>query len=260
MDVRATGLIVLASVLWMPEGQAGQDYPTAVTEIRGVLVGRLNLPMPEVVLESCATREIFEATLVRQLKLKPASAATAAKFAKAIVGNNKIIISEQAMAEYDWPRRVLTMAHEMVHLSQLDLAERRRSLVRYQWLTEGFAEHVGYEVVVALGRDDMGRVRADQIARVREVRRRGLLPRLAEVDSMDQWIASRDQRGFDAAYPFAFLVIEVLEERHSRQAVLDYFRRFASSADPAANFRSAFGESLESFQQALDRRFASLLE
>jgi hypothetical protein len=40
-------------------------------------------------------------------------------------------------------------------------------------------------------------------------------------------------------------------------AVIDYFKRFASSDDRVANFRAAFGEDLESFEKTLSGRLGS---
>jgi hypothetical protein len=236
------------------------DYPTALDAIVRVLVEKFGLPMPRYALVIYPRREEFEAALVSELKFKPAVARTTAGFAKAAVGNRKVVVNETEMAKLSWPERVLTLAHELVHTTQLELAEHRRSLTRGQWLVEGFAEWTAFHVTDALGIEDLGKARARMTAEVREVRRGGALPRLRQLDSLEQWITTRNERGFNATYPVAFLTMDYLVERHSFSKTVEYFRRFRDSGDQAANFKATFGEDLESFQGALDRHFARLLE
>lgn len=61
-------------------------------------------------------------------------------------------------------------------------------------------------------------------------------------------------------YPYVFLVLDFLVERHSYERTIDFFRRRRGSADAGANFRAAFGESLPEFQAAVDARKAKVLE
>ena len=236
------------------------DYPSAFDAILQVLVDRFALPIPaRYVVEIYPAREEFEAALVGNLKMKPAVARTTATFAKAAVGNRKVLVNEMAMAELDWPQRVLTLAHELVHTTQLELAG-HRSLVRYQWLVEGFAEWIAFHVVDSLGIEDLAAARARMAAEVREVRRSGPLPELRQLDSLEDWITARNARGFKSTYPLSFLVMDYLVERHSLPKVADYFRHFRSSGDPVASFSAAFGEDLGNFQGALDRHLAKLLD
>ena len=67
------------------------------------------------------------------MKLKPDVARTTATFAKAFVGNRRVMVNEPALAEWPWPERVVTLAHEIVHACQLELSG-HRGLVRYQWV------------------------------------------------------------------------------------------------------------------------------
>jgi hypothetical protein len=232
-----------------------RDYPTAAQAIVQVLTTRMHLPMPTYRMEVYADPAEFEAALVRHLKISPQTARVAAGFAKAAVGNRRILVNETLMAKSQWPERLVTLAHEMVHVTQLELSG-HRSLVRQQWLVEGFAEWAAFAAVDALGVRPLAAERASMQQRVRAAREQVGLARLAELDTFDQWVRSRDQRGFDAAYPFAYLATDFLVERHSYDRLLAYFRLYRNSSDPAANFEAAFGESLEQFQQALDAQLA----
>jgi len=276
VNVRAAGVIALAACVWAPcaaappqeiplPSQAPEtpvvasgivDYLTAAHAIIGVLTQKLQLPMPAYTMEVHGDAAGFEAALVRHLQLKPETAKSAAAFAKAGVGNRRIVVNELLLGRDDWPDRIVTLSHEMVHATQLELAG-HRSVVRYQWLVEGFAEWVAFRVAHELGVRALPAERAAMVGRVRAVREK--LAPLAQMDTLAQWITTRRERGFDAMYPYSFLAVEFLIERHSYDAVLSYFRRHRASPDAPAHFEAAFGETLAQFQQALDQHMATLL-
>jgi hypothetical protein len=235
------------------------DYPSAAAAIVGVLTQTLQLPVPAYRMEVHADAASFEAALRQHLRLPPESARTAAGIAKAAVGSRRILVNEPLMATIDWPERLVTLAHEMVHATQLELAG-HRSLVRNQWLVEGFAEWIAFRVVHELGVREQQTARTSMLARVRGAYRAVGLARLAEMDTLPAWIETRRQRGFDAMYPYAWVVVEFLVQRHSYDAVLTYFRMHRASGDHEANFRAAFGEDLTAFQQALDGHLRQLLD
>jgi hypothetical protein len=243
-----------------PDSGPITDYPRAIAAIVRILDEKFALPIPRYAMEIYPSREEFEAALVKDLKLTAAIARTTAGFAKAAVGNRKVLVNEPLMATLAWPQRVLTLAHELVHATQLELADHRRSLTSNQWLVEGFAEWVAFGVTDSLGLDDFAKARERMIADVREVRRGSTLPQLRQLDSLEQWILTRNERGFNATYPLSFLIMDFLVEQHSFPTVVAYFRRFQSSGDQVANFKAAFGEDLDSFQRGLDRHLAKLLD
>ena len=61
-------------------------------------------------------------------------------------------------------------------------------------------------------------------------------------------------------YLQVFLAADLLIERRGLPAVLDYFRLFASSNDPGANFPAAFHEDRASFEAAFEKTLAQLLD
>ena len=236
------------------------DYPTALDAILRVLVVKFGLPVPPFsTMEIYPTREEFEAALIRELRFKPEIARTTAGFAKAAAATGKVLVNETIMARSDWPERILTLAHELVHTMQVDLAD-YRPLVRNQWLVEGSAEWVAVQVTAALGLEDVAKARARMTGDVREVRSRGPLPQLRQMDTLEEWILIRSERGFNATYPYVFLITDYLVERHAFYSIVNYFRRFGASDDHVANFNAAFGEDLDKFQAVLDSHFAKLLE
>jgi hypothetical protein len=235
------------------------DYAAAIDAIALMLVHKLNLSVPRDTLTIYALREEFEAGLIEHLGLDVLLARSTASFAQAAVGGRRVLVNDPEVARLGWPERIELIAHELVHTVQSELAG-RRSVVRYQWLTEGFAEWAAYAVTEGLGLDDMARQRARIIALLREAGGSRVLPALAEMDTLAQWIAARRKYGYAATFSLSFLIVEYLMERHSYGAVLDYFRRFGESGDYAASFTLAFGERLETFEVELVPYLARLLD
>lgn len=236
-----------------------QDYPTAIDAIVRVLVKDLNLPVPLHTLQLHSSLDEFEAGLIKHLGLKPDLARATAAFAKAAVGGRVVLVFAPRLADLSWPDRIELLAHEFAHTVQLELAG-HRSLIRQQWLTEGFAEWAGYAVTDRLGLDEMSKARARIIAKLRAQPVGTSLPRLAEMNSFAQWIAARTKHGYDATFSQSFLAVELLMQRHSFERVMSYFRLFRESRNYPQNFRSAFGESIEDFQDVLDRHLEQLLK
>lgn len=235
-----------------------QDYGSAARAITRVLRD-MHLHVPAYTMEVYTVPAEFEAALRKYLQLSPESARTALGFAKAAVGSRRVLVNDPLLAGSAWPERLVTLAHEIVHTSQLDLA-RNRSLTRNQWLVEGFAEWAAFRVVHELGVRPLGQEKAKMLAQVRGARAGPGLAPLADMDTIAQWLEVRKARGFDATYPYAFLATEFLIERHSYDKVLVYFRLHRDSPDAQANFAAAFGEGVPAFQQALDAHIAQLLK
>lgn len=241
-----------------PDAKIIADYPEAVGAIVWVLVNRFGLPAPRGRLEVHSTRESFERALVKYLKISPVLARSTAQFAKSAVGGDTVLVNAPAVAESSWPQRIALLAHELTHCVELTLAD-RPALSRPQWLIEGYAEWMAFNVTDALGIDDLKDTRARTIAKLRELRRKGALPELVQIVSFSEWVEARRKYGFDGTYSLAFLATDFLIKRHSPSAAADYFRRFAQSNDDAANFSAAFGENVSEFERALQRHLEILL-
>jgi hypothetical protein len=233
-------------------------YPVAAAALITVLRDQLALPFPPFIMEVHAQPAQFEAALVQHLKLKPELARSTASFAKAAVGNRRILVNQSAMETLGGKERIVTLAHEMAHASQLELAG-HHSLIHHQWLVEGFAEWVALRAVDALAVAPWEAERASAVERVAAARRDKGLAALADCDTFEQWVRMRQRLGFDAAYPYMLLVTEFIIERHGYQRTLDYFRAYRTGSDSAGNFRLAFGEDVPDFQRAVDQRMAQLL-
>lgn len=222
------------------------------------MVETFHLPVPRGKLLIYPTREDFEMSLIEHLKLTPELAKSTARFAKSAVGGYIVHVNEQAISGSPWPERIELLAHELTHSVQLTLAN-RPGIARPQWLIEGSAEWLAFNVTADLKLDDMNKVRPRLADKVRELRRKDQLPQLTKLDSFSQWVTARGNYSFDGTYSLAFLATDFLVAQHSFARVADFFRRFETSNDHFANFNDVFGESVDDFERRLQVHLDQLL-
>jgi hypothetical protein len=95
----------------------------------------------------------------------------------------------------------------------------------------------------------MAAVRRERLRQVRSAGR-SRTPPLADLVTFPQWVQAGERQG-EQMYALSFLAVDQLLERHGVAAVTGYFKRFAESQDRVANFRSAFGEDLHTFEASV---------
>jgi hypothetical protein len=225
-----------------------QSWPQAVSSIAEVMHGPLGLPPVEFTVHFFHNRRAFEQGLVDE-GYPPAFARRTAAVLDGIGGPGRVLLNEAAVARAGWSDRVALLAHELVHVLQYELGGGHRGTSE-QWLREGFAEWVSGRVLEGLRMAGAER----EIRRARRVVALAgptRLPPLSDMVTFDQWVDLRTARPMLPTYEYAFVAADFLVDRHGVDAVLDYFRRFATSSDTDGNFAAAFGESRRQFEQAL---------
>ena len=225
------------------------DYPTALAAVVDVFEGEIGLPRPQVTLVLFANRRSFEAGLVT-IGYEPRFARQSAQSLRAIGGATGMLVNEGSLRGARWPDRVLLLAHELVHCVQYTFANGERGTSE-QWLREGFAEIVSMQVAEHLGLGRYERLRDSLLDPLGTVRPGTMPVPFARLSTFPDWVDA--QTRFDVpVYSQAFVAAELLLEQHGRDAIIRYFQLFGQSMDKDANFREAFGLTLDEF----DREFA----
>ncbi len=229
-------------------GDRIRNWPQAVSAIVEVMEGPLGLPPVAFSVSFFPNRSRLEEGLVAE-GYAPAVAARAAAALDGVGIPRRVLLNERSLARATWADRVAMLSHELVHVLQYELAGGRRSTSE-QWLREGFAEWVSGRVLEGLQLSGAGtkRARARRAVALADLSR---LPALAELAAWDQWVDLRTTNPRLPVYPYAYLAVDLLVERHGVDAVLDYFRRFAVSNDADGAFRFAFGETRSDLEAAL---------
>jgi hypothetical protein len=127
-------------------------HEVAVRGIAAMVKGQFGLPLPpEVTVYVYGTRRGFEEGLVQDAKLSPGRAAELGEFAIGVGRPRKLLFRDDAADRgRDWLRLI---AHELVHVSQIELAGGERG--PEQWLKEGMAEWVAFGVLERLQIDSL---------------------------------------------------------------------------------------------------------
>jgi hypothetical protein len=151
----------------------------------------------------------------------------------------------------EWARLV---AHELTHLAQMELAG--VEIGPAQWLAEGMAEWVAYQVVDRLGLDDFeSRRLAARAAAALWMARAGGLD-LETLATPEGFLSGHQRAGTLATYRLVFHLVDGLVARHGFPSLVGYFRAFRVSGDPARKFTASFGLSVKDFEDTVRARLA----
>ena len=236
------------SALAVAHGERIRSWPQAVSSVAETMRGPLGLPQVEFSVRFFGSRRALERGLV-EAGYAPEVARRAAETLDAVGLPGRVFLIERPLARSGWTSRVATLAHELGHVLEYELAGGRRG-ASDQWIREGFSEWVAIRVLdeLQLGSADVRRGRARRIVALVGADR---LPSLAEVATWDDWLRLNAVRPAPPLYPYAFLAVDLLVERHGVEAVLGYFRSFTSSNDAEGLFRAAFGGTRSELETAL---------
>jgi hypothetical protein len=245
----------------LPPAPVHADFPTHADAIRGisaVIVRDLELPLPKVFTAYVYSgREGFERGLVEDANVSPVRAAELSEFAVGIGKRRQLLLNDEGGAARgrEWYRLI---AHELAHVSQIELAggEGRAE----QWLAEGMAEWVAFNV--------LERLELDTVANRRKLAVTGIRNHAALVAARLDLETLGNPRGFTVrhlregslpTYQLAFLMADYLITRDGAPRVVAYFRSFERRQDRHANFRDTFGQSLEHFELEVLAHLKSLV-
>ena len=211
-----------------------QSYESAVPTIARLLVGEFGLPLPaRLTVFVYPTHVAYAEGLAKLGHMRIERAAQIAGYAIGLYQRERLFINDGALRGACVAVWLGLIAHELTHAAQYELSSGRRGRSE-QWIREGMADWVAMRVLDRLGVRD-GRHRRDQA--------------LNEI---------RQDRG--SSYEIAFLMTDVLIERHGLESIVAYFRAFATSDDRFGNFSRAFGVSLEAFAGNAFERLSTDLE
>jgi hypothetical protein len=216
-----------------------------VRRIARVLRNDLDLPLPDrITLRLYGSSAALEQGLVHDMGLAPGVAAEIGSFAAGVAFSQELLLleSESRRGAREWRRLV---AHELTHLAQIELAggEGRAA----QWLAEGMAEWVAFDVVRRF--ESAGPPAEPALL---EAVQAHLHPPEAHLDfeGLDDPRMFYDlgrRHGMVSTYRLSLALTQRLIARHGLPRVVAYFRAFDAQRDRGANFERAFGQSAADF-------------
>jgi len=200
------------------------------------------------------TRAAFRRGLIDEAYVATDRVEEIASFAAGLARPGRVLLhSKAARGRREWRRLI---AHELTHVAQFALAggDGRAD----QWLAEGVAERVAFEVLERLGLDTLAERRARALTGARQHPgfAAGRLD-LAALGSPREFTLRHQRDGSLETYQLSFLMADYLVERHGLDGVLGYFRR-CQRLDRDRAFTAAFGRTITEFEGEVLRYLRSL--
>lgn len=261
-----------------PPSYGTKDYPQAFRAILSVMLRNLQLPPVEVSVTLFPSQTSYVEGVVadaerdlQQLRkvLGPlaknlrdeeflARARETAVSTDAVGKHKRVLLNESRLAKYPWPEWMKVLAHELAHTVEFALVDGRPALWD-RWLTEGFAEWVGYKVLDLIGTESFAKSQEQRLGLMRTARTFQTFPSLSQLATGTDFHTWARTLGLEAAYGQALIAVDYLIEQKGLAAVLEYFRLFRKSNNREQNFTTAFGETHAAFDEKFSRRMSVLL-
>ena len=219
----------------------------AIRGIAAILVRDLKLPMPSnFTAYVYSGRQGFERGLVMDANVSPVRAAELSEFAVGIGKRRQLLLNDEGGTARgrEWFRLI---AHELAHVSQIELAQGEGRAE--QWLAEGMAEWVAFNVLERLALDTVINRRTLATAGIRN--HAALVAARLDLETLGNprgFTVRHLREGSLPTYQLAFLMADYLITRDGFPRVVAYFRSFERKQDRHVNFRETFGQSLEQFE------------
>jgi hypothetical protein len=239
---------------------AEMDDTAMLSAIASVMAGPLGLPLlSPLYVHFYDSEKAFEEGLLRDAGVDAAHVGDHVRFATGVGSEKGIFLRRDRLTRSTVAPRAGLFAHELTHVAQYALAGGKR-LVAEQWLKEGHADWMEYQVLERLGVQTYERSRQVQ---VREIKRAGPLaelPRLTTLSTQRGWVTARDKHAKGGTYAVAFFATEYLVEKKGAGAILAYYRREQPASSRAAAFKNAFGTTIEEFAEDFAAKLAELVD
>jgi len=162
-----------------------------------------------------------------------------------VAGNDRVVINPAAFSRLGVSGQRVVLTHEMTHVAVRSSTSAPVPI----WLSEGFADYVGYQGV-GLGRRT---VAADVLALVRQGEGFTGLPIAEDFDPTRTTIAP--------AYSAAWLACSLIADRYGRPALVQFYQAVATSdaGDPETALTQAFSSVLETSEPAFTQTWLDYL-
>jgi hypothetical protein len=220
---------------------------------------RLELPFPETtIVRVYVNQTTFAEGLVRDGAQIRDEAWDRARVGIAVASPEGLFLRGDLLTTMRLSERVSVIAHELAHVSQLEMGRGGRSTPAY-WILEGHADWVKYQVLELLGirtyaesREDVRRTVLRAPTPIR------FFPPLSELAGADRWTDASIRLGWAPTYGQAFLAIDMLVERYGIGSLNTYQRRFSTEADARSHWPSVFPITSSEFARQFRARLEQL--
>jgi hypothetical protein len=238
-----------------------KDYDEALSAIVSVMIRELKLPAPRGRVYFYRDAGAYQAALVTELKTHGWPEGESKEMRRvrhqlefelfkltlnvatqtgAVTMGQKVFIAEWSMMRLPWTNRAKALAHELTHLIEHSLAAAGSQLTHH-WLVEGFAEWVSFKVVDALGAKDFFNDQMRQACR----------HEIANLRELENLLEAKRPLDRQSRYGQSACAVHYMATQDGVPAIIEYFRLFKDRFNAEQNFVTAFGKSIDTFEQEL---------
>jgi len=224
-----------------------------------VIRERLRLPFPpDTTVRVYVNQATFAAGLVQDDSHVSDEAWDRARVAVAVASPRGLFLRGDLMSSMRVLDRVGVIAHELAHVNQMEMRRGGRG-VPAQWIREGHADWVKYQVLDLLGMRPYSESREEvKRAILRSATPIRFFPPLNELSRGDRWTDASVRLGWGATYGQAFLAIDWLVERYGIERLNAFSRRFAGNEPPRSHWAAVFGVEYAEFVSQARARLEQL--
>jgi hypothetical protein len=180
------------------------------------------------------------------------------RFAAGVAARSGLFLRGDYLARMHHTARAGLIAHELAHVSQMQLREGGRGRAA-QWILEGHADWVKMRVLdlmhyrpYAESREHVVRTVVTSSVPV------ALFPSLQDLGGNPAWVAATNKMGAPATYCQAFLAIDWLVERYGSAKVTEFLGRFSRNENPREHWGNVFPIPYREFVDQFRGRLANL--
>jgi len=224
-----------------------------------LLRDRLDLPFPQTTtVRVYVNQTTFAEGLVRDGAQIRDEAWDRARVGIAVASPQGLFLRGDLLAAMRLSERVGVIAHELAHVSQMEMSRGGPSTPA-SWILEGHADWVKYQVFELLGMRTYSESREEikrTILRARTPIR--FFPPLGDLAGADRWTDASIRLGWAPTYGQAFLAIDMLVERYGIESLNTYQRRFSTDADALSHWPSVFPITSSEFVRQFRARLEQL--
>jgi hypothetical protein len=211
---------------------------------------RLGLPFPaETTVNLYVNEATFAEGLAREGRVHSDDAWDKSRRAIGVASPRGLFLRADRFASMALIERVALIAHELAHVTQLQMRRGGRSHAP-QWIREGHADWVKFRILELLDLrpydESRDRVRRSVLRSSTPIH---FFPNLTALSRGDRWTEAHNRLGYAATYGQAFLALDRLVERYGIDRLHEFLWRFALDTDPRSHWSTIFPIPFAAFVQ-----------
>lgn len=224
-----------------------------------ILSNKLDLPLPSVTVAHVYTDKMSFIDGLMQVGGETSEmAAKKVNTFGAFASRKGLLLRSDLLSRMSLTSRAGLFAHELTHISQFKLGEGGRRWPA-QWIREGHAAWVSYQVLEIMGMRPFSESRAMVVRSIKSsTTALNSFPDLGALDSMGKWVEAKSSLGRPATYGQSFLAVDWMIERYGHTKLIELMGKYASDSESEKAWRIVYPITQRQFINEFHSRLKSI--